>query len=148
MVSGYVLVHEAGDAFTIKQLRRRAYRLMELLGLRRVRLYDARSSCFTFLADNGVPGHILARWAGHTNVKRTKRWYVKPDVEDLRGAATTWDGLQGGRGGGASVNHAVCEPSGFRDAPVLILGASTLLVTRACVLNEDVKLGSLPPLVR
>jgi hypothetical protein len=51
-VSGYVLAHEAGDAFTIKQLRRRAYRLMELLGLRRVRLYDARSSCFTFLANN------------------------------------------------------------------------------------------------
>lgn len=95
-VSGYVLAHEAGDAFTIKQLRRRAYRLMELLGLRRVRLYDARSSCFTFLANNGVPDHILARWAGHTNVKTTKRWYVKPDVEDLRGAATTWDGLHGG----------------------------------------------------
>ncbi|MGW1194390.1 tyrosine-type recombinase/integrase [Streptomyces sp. NPDC002536] len=95
VASGYVLVHEAGDAFTIKQLRRRAYRLMELLGLRRVRLYDARSSCFTFLANNGVPDHILARWAGHTNVKTTKRWYVKPDVEDLRGAATTWDGLHG-----------------------------------------------------
>ncbi|WP_369368842.1 site-specific integrase [Streptomyces sp. CG4] len=60
VVSGYVLVHETGEAFTIKQLRRRAYRLMELLGLRRVRLYDARSSCFTFLANNGVPDHILA----------------------------------------------------------------------------------------
>lgn len=94
-MSGYVLAHEAGDAFTIKQLRRRAYRLTELLGLRRVRLYDARSSCFTFLA-NGVPDHILARWAGHTNAKTTKRWYVKPDVEDLRGAATTWDDLHGG----------------------------------------------------
>jgi hypothetical protein len=32
--SGYVLVHETGEAFTIKQLRRRAYRLMEILGLR------------------------------------------------------------------------------------------------------------------
>lgn len=95
VVSGYVLVHEAGDAFTIKQLRRRAYRLMEVLGLRRVRLYDARSSCFTFLANNGVPDHILARWAGHTNIKTTKRWYVKPDVEDLRGAAATWGGLHG-----------------------------------------------------
>ncbi|MFD3563390.1 tyrosine-type recombinase/integrase [Streptomyces sp. NPDC058686] len=95
MMSGYVLVHETGDAFTIKQLRRRAYRLMELLGLRRVRLYDARASCFTFLANNGVPDHILARWAGHTNIKTTKRWYVKPDVEDLREAATTWDGLHG-----------------------------------------------------
>ncbi|MBB6415030.1 tyrosine-type recombinase/integrase [Streptomyces sp. AK010] len=93
--SGYVLVHETGEAFTIKQLRRRAYRLMVILGLRRVRLYDARSSCLTYLANNGVPDHILARWAGHTNVKTTKKWYVKPDVEDLREAATTWDGLHG-----------------------------------------------------
>ncbi|MEU6064451.1 tyrosine-type recombinase/integrase [Streptomyces sp. NPDC047082] len=65
------------------------------LKLRRVRLYDARSSCLTYLANNGVPDHILARWAGHTNVRTTKRWYVKPDVEDLREAATTWDGLHG-----------------------------------------------------
>ncbi|MER6610413.1 tyrosine-type recombinase/integrase, partial [Streptomyces sp. NPDC000927] len=91
--SGYVVVHETGEAFTIKQLRRRAYRLMEVLGLRRVRLYDARASCLTFLANNGVSDHILARWAGHTNVKTTKKWYVKPDVEDLREAASTWDGL-------------------------------------------------------
>ncbi|WP_234010334.1 tyrosine-type recombinase/integrase [Streptomyces sp. SPB074] len=40
--SGYVVVHETGEAFTIKRLRRRAYRLLELLELRRVRLYDAR----------------------------------------------------------------------------------------------------------
>ncbi|MFE0802553.1 tyrosine-type recombinase/integrase [Streptomyces sp. NPDC058812] len=93
--SGYVVAHETGEAFTIKQLRRRAYRLMEVLGLRRVRLYDARASCLTFLANNGVPDHILARWAGHTNVKTTKKWYVKPDVEDLREAASTWDGLHG-----------------------------------------------------
>jgi integrase len=93
--SGNVLVHETREAFTIKQLRRRAYRRMAILGLHRVRLYDARSSCLTYLANNGVPDHILARWAGHTNVKATKKWYVKPDVEDLRGAATTWDGLHG-----------------------------------------------------
>lgn len=34
-------------------------------------------------------------WAGHTNVKAAKRWYVKPDVEDLREASTRWDGLHG-----------------------------------------------------
>lgn len=93
--TGFVLAHETGEAFTIKQLRRRAYRLMEVLGLRRVRLYDARASCLTYLANNGVPDHVLARWAGHTNVQTTKRWYVKPDVEDLRAAAITWDGLHG-----------------------------------------------------
>lgn len=93
--SGYVLVDESGVARNIKQLRRRAYRLMVLLGLRQVRLYDARSSCFTYLANRGVEDHILARWAGHTNVKTTQRWYIKPDVEDLRGAATVWEGLHG-----------------------------------------------------
>jgi integrase len=93
--SGYVLVDESGEPRNIKHLRRRTYRLMDLLGLRRVRLYDARSSCLTYLANSGVPDHILARWAGHTNVKTTKKWYVKPSVEDLRGAASTWDGLHG-----------------------------------------------------
>lgn len=66
---------------------------MDEHGLRRVRPYDARASFFTYLANNGVPDHLLARWAGHTNVKTTKRWYVKPDVEDLRQAADTWGGL-------------------------------------------------------
>ncbi|MFC9463626.1 site-specific integrase [Streptomyces coelicoflavus] len=65
-------------------------------GLRRVRLYDARASCLTYFADNGVPDHLLARWAGHTNVKTTKKWYVKPDVADLLPAAEAWGGLAGG----------------------------------------------------
>lgn len=54
-----------------------------------------RERRFTFLANNGVPDHIFARWVGHTNVKTTKRWYVKPDMEDLREAAATWDGRYG-----------------------------------------------------
>ncbi|WSQ13058.1 site-specific integrase [Streptomyces sp. NBC_01231] len=91
--SGYVLVDELGRALNGRQLRERAYKVMDEHGLRRVRLYDARASCFTYLANNGVPDHLLARWAGHTNVKTTKRWYVKPDVEDLRPAADTWGGL-------------------------------------------------------
>lgn len=56
VVSGYVVVHETGVAFTIKQLRRRAYRLMQLLGLRRVRLSLAHAACFTYLANRGGPG--------------------------------------------------------------------------------------------
>ncbi|MFE6459471.1 tyrosine-type recombinase/integrase [Streptomyces cinereoruber] len=109
--SGYVLVHESGEAFTIKQLRRRVYRLMEILGIRRVRLYDARSSCLTYLANNGVPDHILARWAGHSDVKTTKRWYVKPDVEDLRGAAATWGALHGPAAGVAGSGSGI-RPGG------------------------------------
>ncbi len=69
---------------------------MDENGLRRVRLYDARASCLTYLDDNGVPDDLLARWAGHPNVKTAKKWYVKPDVADLRPAAEAWGGLAGG----------------------------------------------------
>jgi hypothetical protein len=34
--------------------------------------------------------------AGHTNVKTTKKWYVKPDAADLLPAAEAWGGLAGG----------------------------------------------------
>jgi integrase len=93
--SGYVTVDAAGEVLRVRELRKEAYRLMAKLGLRQVRLYDARSSCLTYLANNGVPDHILARWAGHASVKTTKKWYVKPTTEDLREAATTWEGLHG-----------------------------------------------------
>lgn len=89
----YVLVDGLGRALNGRQLRERAYKVMAENSLRRVRLYDARASCFTYLANEGVPDHLLARWAGHTDVRTTKRWYVKPDVEDLRSAADTWGGL-------------------------------------------------------
>ncbi|MGC5341508.1 hypothetical protein [Streptomyces sp. DT171] len=97
--SCHMAVNEIGVVLTTKQLRTRAYLLMTIVLLRRVRLHDARASCFTYLADNGVKDHILARWAGHTNVKTTKKWYVKPNVEDLRGAAQTWSGLVMAEGG-------------------------------------------------
>ncbi|MBB5926152.1 hypothetical protein [Streptomyces echinatus] len=64
--------------------------------MRQVRLYDAWHSCLTYLANAGVPDHILAAWAGHTNATFTKRKYVRPDVEDLRAAATVWDSFHGG----------------------------------------------------
>ncbi|WP_406385028.1 tyrosine-type recombinase/integrase [Streptomyces sp. NBC_01618] len=94
--SGYVLVDELGAALNGRQLRVRAYKIMDENGLRRVRLYDVRASCLTYLANNGVPDHLLALWAGHTNVKTTKKWYVKLDVNDLLPAAEAWGGLAGG----------------------------------------------------
>ncbi|MDT9698175.1 tyrosine-type recombinase/integrase [Streptomyces sp. P17] len=94
--SGYIVVDELGGVLNGRQLRERAYKVMSENALRRVRLYDARASCFTYLANNGVPPHLLARWAGHTNVETTQRWYVKPGVEDLRPAADAWGGLASG----------------------------------------------------
>ncbi|GAA3503792.1 hypothetical protein GCM10019016_109040 [Streptomyces prasinosporus] len=69
---------------------------MDANGPRGVRLYDARASRLTYPAHNGVPDHLLAMWAGHTDVKTTKKWYVKPDAADLLPAAGAWGGLAGG----------------------------------------------------
>jgi integrase len=94
--TGWVVVDELGRPRNTRHLREHAYRLMRELGMRRVRLYDARHSCLSFLANNGVPDHILAAWAGHTNANFTKRKYVHVDVEDMRAAAETWGVLHGG----------------------------------------------------
>lgn len=94
--SGYVVVNELGEPLNTRQLREYAYRLMSQLGLRRVRLYDARHSVLSYLALNGVPDVILAAWAGHTNAAFTKRRYVHVGTEDMRGAAAMLDALHGG----------------------------------------------------
>ncbi|WP_236244527.1 tyrosine recombinase XerC [Streptomyces sp. CC210A] len=94
--TGYVLVDELGVALNTRQLREHAYRTMRRLGLRQVRLYDARHSCLTYLAVNGVPDVVLAAWAGHTNASFTKRRYVHVDAEGMRAAAAAWDSFHGG----------------------------------------------------
>ncbi|MEU1556766.1 tyrosine-type recombinase/integrase [Streptomyces scabiei] len=95
----YVVVDELGLALNTRQLREHAYRAMRRLGLRQVRLYDARHSCLSYLAVNGVPDVVLAAWAGHTNASFTKRKYVHVAPEDMRAAAAAWDSFHGGASG-------------------------------------------------
>ncbi len=63
--SGYAVVDELGRALDGRQLRERAYRVMDEHGLRRARLYGARASCFTYLANNGVPDRLLPMGRAH-----------------------------------------------------------------------------------
>ncbi|WP_406146657.1 tyrosine recombinase XerC [Streptomyces anulatus] len=93
--TGYVVVDELGMPINTRQLREYAYHLMAHLGLRRVRLYDARHSVLKALALSGVPDVILAAWAGHTNASFTKRKYVSIEPEDMRGAAVALDIFHG-----------------------------------------------------
>jgi integrase len=76
-------------------LRRRFNELMEAAGVRRVRLYDARHACLTFLATNGVPDVIVSAWAGHADLSFTKRTYVHPSASDLVAARDALAGLLG-----------------------------------------------------
>ncbi|MFF2437953.1 tyrosine recombinase XerC [Streptomyces sp. NPDC058107] len=89
--TGYIVVNELGLPLNTRQLREYAYRLMRELGLRQVRLYDARHSVLKALAVSGVPDVILAAWAGHTNAAFTKRKYVSIEAEDMRAAALALD---------------------------------------------------------
>lgn len=93
--SGYVFVDEIGQSLTTRHLRDAAYRLMTQLDLRRVRLYDARHSCLTFLAVNGVPDVVLAAWAGHASASFTKAKYVHPTAADMGAAVTHLNELLG-----------------------------------------------------
>ncbi|MCQ9181812.1 hypothetical protein KMT30_22730 [Streptomyces sp. IBSBF 2953] len=78
-----------------RDLRECACELMEELGLRRVRLYDARHAVLKYLAVSGVPDVVLAAWAGRSSASSTKAKCVALDTEDLRSAAAALDGLHG-----------------------------------------------------
>lgn len=85
--SGYVLVDELGEPWKTDKLRRAAHKLMKLAAVRKVRLYDARHACLTYLAASGVPDVVVSAWAGHADLSFTKRVYVHPSAEHLKVAA-------------------------------------------------------------
>ena len=55
--------------------------------VRKVRLYDARHACLTYLATSGVPDVVVSAWAGHADLSFTKRVYVHPKSEHLQPAS-------------------------------------------------------------
>lgn len=81
--SGYVLVDVQGNPQRTDWLRRQTYRLMAEAKVRKVRPYDARHACLTYLATNGVPDVIVSAWAGHSDLSLAKRVYVHPSAKDL-----------------------------------------------------------------
>lgn len=81
--SGRVLADELGQALRTDWLRRQTYSLMASAKVRKVRPYDARHACLTYLATNGVPDVIVSAWAGHSDLSLAKRVYVHPSAKDL-----------------------------------------------------------------
>jgi integrase len=93
--SGYVLVDEVGEPYKTDQLRRAIYKLIAKAKVRKVRPYDARHSCLTYLATSGVPDVVVSAWAGHADLSFTKRVYIHPNAEHLKEAADQLDELLG-----------------------------------------------------
>lgn len=82
--TGRVAVDELGREVKTDWLRRRAYERMQTAAVRKVRLYDARHACLSWMANNGVPDTVVSAWAGHADLGFTKRVYVHPDPQSLR----------------------------------------------------------------
>ncbi|WP_307835273.1 tyrosine-type recombinase/integrase [Streptomyces adelaidensis] len=93
--SGYVVVDELGRPFKTDKLRREAQKLMGAAGVRRVRLYDARHACPSWMANNGVPDTVVSAWAGHSDLSFTKRVYVHPDPQSLKAGSEKLSELPG-----------------------------------------------------
>lgn len=93
--SGYVVVDELGRPFKTDKLRREAHKLMAAAGVRRVRLYDARHACLSWMANNGVPDTVVSAWAGHSDLSFTKRVYVHPDPQSLKAGSEKLSELLG-----------------------------------------------------
>jgi integrase len=68
----YALVDELGAPLNGRQLRERTYKIMDENGLRRVRLYDARASCLTYLAQHRRAGSS-ARYVGRGRKREDDR---------------------------------------------------------------------------
>ncbi|SCK49991.1 hypothetical protein H181DRAFT_04511 [Streptomyces sp. WMMB 714] len=58
--SGFVVVDELGRAVKTDWLRRRTYERMKPADVRKVRLYDARHACLSWMANNGVPDTVVS----------------------------------------------------------------------------------------
>jgi integrase len=82
--SGRVACDELGREVKTDWLRRRAYKAMETADVRKVRLYDARHACLSWMANNGVPDVVVSAWAGHADLGFTKRIYVHSDPDALK----------------------------------------------------------------
>jgi len=50
---------------------------------RKVRPYDARHACLTYLAANGVPLHIVAAWAVTATARDGAGHYLHPNITDM-----------------------------------------------------------------
>ncbi|WP_199921398.1 tyrosine-type recombinase/integrase [Streptomyces bicolor] len=68
---------------------------MEAAGVRRVRLYDARHACLSWMANNGVPDTVVSAWAGHSDPSFTKGVYVHPAPQSLKAASEKLSELLG-----------------------------------------------------
>ncbi len=83
----YVAIDEAGVEYHPNLLTFRWGKLLDDLGIRRVRLHDARHSCATLMHLRGVPIAVIAAWLGHASAAFTMSVYAHSQDDAPQAAA-------------------------------------------------------------
>jgi integrase len=84
-----VAVNEIGQPYTPDTLTRMWHKLTKSVGVRPIRLHDARHSCRTALHLRGAPLAVIVKWLGHADASITARIYVHSQDEALKAASAT-----------------------------------------------------------
>jgi integrase len=86
----YVASDESGQPYHPNLLTFRWGKLLDDLGIRRVRLHDARHSCATLMHLRGVPIATIAAWLGHASAAFTMAVYAHSQDDALKAAGTSF----------------------------------------------------------
>jgi integrase len=86
----YVASDEAGESYHPDRLTSAWGRTLDGLGIKRVRLHDARHSCATLMHLRGVPIAVIAAWLGHASAAFTMSVYAHSQDDALKAAASSF----------------------------------------------------------
>jgi integrase len=86
----YVACDEMGQPYHPNLLWFRWGRMLDDLGIKRVRLHDARHTCGTLMHLRGVPIAVIAAWLGHASAAFTMAVYAHSQDDALRAAANSF----------------------------------------------------------
>ena len=86
----YVAADETGQPYHPGLLTIRWGKMLYGLGIRHVRLHDARHTCATLMHLRGVPIAVIAAWLGHASAAFTLSVYAHSQDEALRAAAMSF----------------------------------------------------------
>ncbi len=86
----YVACDETGQPYHPDLLTSRWRRMLDELGIKRVRLHDARHSCATLMHLRQVPIAVIAAWLGHASAAFTMSVYAHSQDDALKAAASSF----------------------------------------------------------
>ena len=87
---GHVASDGTGQPCHPNLLTFRWSKLLDELGIKRVRLHDARHSCATLMHLRNVPIAVIAAWLGHASAAFTMSVYAHSQDDALKGAGTSF----------------------------------------------------------